>query len=428
MSQHTEPTAIENADLAEEEATSTESTWSNLISLEDKRKFKAARLNRQKVFLACEFLTQNSVPVNEPNIHALLQAHDIRVGRSDRFKYLGVWEKGDPNEQTSEIPAISGLVPPPFPQTPIPQTADRPDELLADKDRPQPHGGAGRQPRPRTRPDRPDSGDRHPQHRRGRRQSPLGRLLGRDRPSADGDPAVRTGANLFLLASAMATIISADTSFRYFRDELGITDLWERLAMFTVVEVVLVACGSAERAKVRRDPSARPGLPAFVAWAWCGVAAWMAFHLSGLNAGLTRVLLGPVLAVVMLHLALRAEAGARQRKSSVWSKVREEFRERLLSWIGLDNVGRTAAVRIQDRNMDRLLSLRTSRWPKRAVRKRRLRALRKSGAAHSPERMRYLMEQIAAEQHLETLFEQPYRSPWVMPDSAPRQTRETLSA
>lgn len=79
--------------------------------------------------------------------------------------------------------------------------------------------------------------------------------------------------------------VSLDTSWRFFGDRLHIVGT-ERVVMFCVTELALVACAAGMRANVRRiDPvTGRPGpagAPRLVAWALCGLAGYAALLLSG---------------------------------------------------------------------------------------------------------------------------------------------------
>jgi len=219
------------------------------------------------------------------------------------------------------------------------------------------------------------------------------------------------GAGLFYLVAAAATAISIDTSWRFFEQRLGITNDLERVAMFAVVELALIACGWAMRASVRR-PGGKPGPARTLAWALCGLAAYMAIDLSGPVEGIARVALGPVLGLVALHLALGIEVRVRRGASgTTWSRIGGELRERVLSRLGLADDNRTALARTRDRAADRAARLATSR---RAIaRKRRLaRAVRTSGAALDATQRERLMTQVAALRHLDDLVKTDRPSPW----------------
>lgn len=224
--------------------------------------------------------------------------------------------------------------------------------------------------------------------------------------SSDG-PA---GAFGFYVVAVMAMLVSIDTSWRYFEHELGITDLRERIVMFAVIEFALVACGYGMRANVVRH--GRPGAPRLFAWALCGLAAYMAWQLSGLAEGIARVALGPVLSLVMLHLALGIEIRARQdEQTTTWVRIGREMRERVLSRIGLANDERDAVARTRDRAARRAARLALAkRSPLRSV--RLARALRTSNVAHDPTARDRMLTELAAVRHADDLADLDQPSPW----------------
>lgn len=217
------------------------------------------------------------------------------------------------------------------------------------------------------------------------------------------------GAAGFYVVAVMGTLISVDTSWRFFGEVLRIDNLAERAAMFAVLETALVACGYGMRANVRRGDS--PGGPRMLAWVLCGLSAYMAVALSGPVAGLARVALGPALALVALHLALGIEIRARRTaRTGVWARVGRELRERALSRLGLADDERDALARTRDRAAARAARLATSRGPWR--RRRLARAVRASGATVDAERRERLVEQVAALRHLDDLVDVDWPSPW----------------
>ncbi|HVV23208.1 MAG TPA: hypothetical protein VHF06_27495, partial [Pseudonocardiaceae bacterium] len=143
----------------------------------------------------------------------------------------------------------------------------------------------------------------------------------------------------YYAGAAGGLAVSLNTSWRFFGDRLGVTGA-ERVIMFSVLELAFVACALGMRANVRHvDPvTGRPGsagAPRLVAWALCGLSGYAALVLSGPVDGIARVALGPVLSLVMLHLALGIEIrhGAGTR-TGAWARVAGELRERALSRLG----------------------------------------------------------------------------------------------
>lgn len=218
------------------------------------------------------------------------------------------------------------------------------------------------------------------------------------------------GAAGFYLVAFLALLVSVDTSWRFFGQELGIRNVFERAVMFSVLEAALISCGSAMRAGVRR--SGRPGPARWVAWTLCGVSAYMALILSGPLAGAARVALGPLLSLTMLHLALGIEIRSKRGSTmTTWARIGHEMRERALSWLGLSDDQRDALARTRDRAAHRAAKLASADAV--AFRRSRLaRALRKANVAHeTPARTRMLAE-LATAKHADQLRELELPSPW----------------
>ncbi|MCP2200968.1 hypothetical protein [Lentzea flava] len=232
--------------------------------------------------------------------------------------------------------------------------------------------------------------------------------------SADGEtpaePVKPAGAKGFYAVAVLSIGVSVDTSWRFFAQRLGITDVVERVVLFSVMEAALIACGWAMRAGVRRD--GRPGPARLVAWALTAFAAFAALSLSGPVAGTARVLLGPVLGLVMLHLALGIEIRATRQRTTTWARVGRELRERLLSLLGLGDDHRDALARTRDRAALRAARLAlASRWT--PFRTRRLRkALHASHVAHDPVQRDRMLRELGVLQHAHKLAETTQPSPW----------------
>lgn len=225
-------------------------------------------------------------------------------------------------------------------------------------------------------------------------------------PPEAGTPA---GAGGFYIVAAMSLLVSMNTSWRFFENNLHIADLAERSVMFGVLEAGLIACGLGMRANVRR--SGQPGAPRLFAWMLCGMSSYMACLLSGPSVGLARVALGPALGLVMLHLALGIEIKARHARTTTLARVGRELRERLLSRLGLADDERDALARTRQRAAGRVarLSLGTTVWFRTA---RVLRALKASNAAHDPGAQDWLLAELATTQHAKDLPTLTLPSPW----------------
>jgi hypothetical protein len=219
------------------------------------------------------------------------------------------------------------------------------------------------------------------------------------------------GSTPWYLASAVAVGVSVDTSWRFFEHKMHITDLHERALLFAVLEVALFAAGWSMRAGVRRD--GHPGSARLIAWALCGMSAYMAYELSGPMEGLARVLLGPVLALVALHQALGIEIKARLgQRSGTWARIGREMRERVLSRLGLADDSRDALQRTRERAAERAAWLATHPervWFKRA---RLARAVRRAQVATDATMKRTMLAHAAAYANLGLLMEIQPASPW----------------
>jgi hypothetical protein len=226
-------------------------------------------------------------------------------------------------------------------------------------------------------------------------------------------PARSHGVGGFYLAAVMGTLVSVDTSWRFFGDVLGITATRERALMFAVLEVTLIACGYSMRASVRR-PDGTPGPARVVAWALCALSAGMAIVLSGPVVGVARVTLGPVLALVCLHLALGIEVRVRRgRHAGTWGRIVHELRERVLSRLGLADDARDALARTRDRALVRAARLTKARWAF-FQETRRTRAVRISGATSDLLQRRRLVEQVASLQHIGDLSSIRWPNTWLL--------------
>ncbi|WP_236790994.1 hypothetical protein [Amycolatopsis sp. GM8] len=230
-------------------------------------------------------------------------------------------------------------------------------------------------------------------------------------------PAVKTkrttpeGSRGFYLVAFMSLLVSVDTSWRFFGEKLGITSIPERAAMFAVVEVALIACGFAMRAGIRSEHG-KPGPARLILWALCAASGYMAFDLAGPVSGLARVTLGPVLGVVMLHLALGIELRHARTRVTMWTRVSRELKERFLSRLGLGDDERDALARTRDRAARRAAHLARASWftPFRKVRLGK--ELRKANVAHDDRMRSRLMAELAAVQHADELRRLDLASPW----------------
>ncbi len=225
-------------------------------------------------------------------------------------------------------------------------------------------------------------------------------------------PQKRFSTWVFLLGAMVGLVVSVDTSWRFFGDKLGVTNIPERIAMFAGMEIVLIACGIAMFEGVRRR-GGTPGPARWLAWALCGASAYAALVLSGPFLGAARVIFGPVLSVVALHFALGVELRARgYQRTGTLARIGRELRERFLSRFGLADDERDAMTRTRDRAARRVARLAMApKWT--PLRRSRLdRAMRKSNIAHDEDVRARMLAELAAIRHARDLRNLKQESPW----------------
>lgn len=159
-------------------------------------------------------------------------------------------------------------------------------------------------------------------------------------------------ATLGLLAPAsLALAMSADTSYRFLKTALDITDHTERVLLCGVAESAIVALTVYAWATRTKGP-------AYLAYAAVLVQAIPAFQVSGATGGPVRVVLGPVLLAVMLHLLLGLELRMSGEKSDgILAAALREMRERLTASLGIGRRGADSAAIARSRAADRAVDL-----------------------------------------------------------------------
>jgi hypothetical protein len=224
--------------------------------------------------------------------------------------------------------------------------------------------------------------------------------------------------------AALATMtVSLNTSWRFFDKVLHIsTDYGERYIMFAVAELALIVSGAGMAANVRR--TGQPGSFRMVVWGMCGVSAYMAWKMSNLEEGIGRILLGPALGTIMLHLALGLELRSRHHRSGTLARIGHELRERTLSRLGLADDERDALQRSRDRSAYRAAQLclpRRWRWSRQARLQRALMAAHIADDEHLRGRMLARLSVLRHAHELAT-YDQP--SPWPSSSSSPIDEEE----
>lgn len=221
--------------------------------------------------------------------------------------------------------------------------------------------------------------------------------------------------------AAVSMTVSLNTSWRFFDLVLHIpTANAERWIMFAVAELALFVCGAGMAVNVHR--SGHPGSFRTVVWSMCAAMAYMAWAMSSPGEALGRILLGPVLGTVMLHLGLGLELRTHHEGAGIAARIGRELRERVLGRLGLGDDGRDAAQRTRDRKAYRAATLsRPHRYPWSRPAKLE-RALVASGVADDESLRQRMLARLAVLQHAHELAELTQSSPWQ--SSSPRSASE----
>ncbi len=154
-----------------------------------------------------------------------------------------------------------------------------------------------------------------------------------------------------LIPATLALGMSADTSYRFLGTSLGITEDIERLALCGVAEAAIIALTIYAWATGSKGA-------AYLAYAAVLVQALPAFEVSGSVGGPVRVILGPVLLAVLLHLLLGLELRMSGQKSDgLLASALRELRERLTAYLGIGRRGADSAAIARSRAADRAVDL-----------------------------------------------------------------------
>lgn len=229
------------------------------------------------------------------------------------------------------------------------------------------------------------------------------------------------------VGAVVSTAYSADTSWNFARDHLGMTSSTERGVMFAAAEIGLFAMAYMARANLKNPKIKAPGAPGVLVWVVTGVQVIPAYSESGFVAGTVRAFVGPVMAGLLWHLAmgieLRHSTGSDSQALS--AVLARELRERLLSRLGLAVRGQDAEqltrirwTRIATRRAARLADLEAAKadgWRARRARRRLAAAVDRTDAGVLPEQRAVLLDRIAAYRHASRLASVNLPNPWEIP-------------
>ncbi|MEU0308905.1 hypothetical protein, partial [Streptomyces cyaneofuscatus] len=237
-----------------------------------------------------------------------------------------------------------------------------------------------------------------------------------------GTPTVWVAA----FAALGCTAYSAETSWFFAADYLGMTDTVQRAAFFSTAELALFANALLARQNLRNQGA--PGVPGTLVWVLTGVQIIPAYAESGPVGGTVRAIVGPVMAAMLWHLAMGIELRLHKPDASsqgLLATLGREVRERLLSRLGVATRNRDAAQITRERATERAgaLASRLAKMPEkdranrhgRRIERRLERALSRSGVGTDPDQRRALLEQLATRRHAAALASVALPSPWTQP-------------
>ncbi|MFJ3097969.1 hypothetical protein [Streptomyces hydrogenans] len=243
---------------------------------------------------------------------------------------------------------------------------------------------------------------------------------------------ITIGVALGGLAAAACTGYSADGSWRFAADVLGMTNATERILLFGAAELAMLALVMMARENLNGERGV-PGAPGVLIKVVTGVQVVPAVMISpDFASGTVRAFFGPILAALLWHLVLdidlRAKKPAAESKTLVAILTREA-RERLFAHLGLAQRDRTAIDIAQDhavhraaRRIQRFADMaEATRAGRRGQRLRRRIAgdLRTARISHDPFRRAELMSMLAHTSSIGLLADKEHGDPWAVDPDAP---------
>ncbi|MBR7830177.1 hypothetical protein KDK95_27990 [Actinospica sp. MGRD01-02] len=174
------------------------------------------------------------------------------------------------------------------------------------------------------------------------------RLLGRWEAS--------TGVRMAAFSAVMSTLVSGNSSWRYFGAHLQVTDPHVRALMFATGECMQFALALMARENYMAEGSTGGGVASLLVWAVSGVQCVPAFEEGGLAGGFVRSALGPVSAAVLWHLAMGVELvhlGPADHRGGRLGRIARFLAESVMASLGLAQPDRDAEAIAKDRAVRR---------------------------------------------------------------------------
>ena len=243
------------------------------------------------------------------------------------------------------------------------------------------------------------------------------RLLGR------GDAS--TGVRMAAFSAVMSTLVSGNSSWRFFGTHLQVTDPHVRALMFATGECMQFALALMARENYMAENSTGGGIPSLLVWVVSGVQCVPAFEEGGLAGGFVRAYLGPISAAILWHLAMGVELvhlGPADHRGGRLGRICRFLAESTMASLGLTQPDRDAQEIAKDRAVRRAVrhglrydlmtpKTRTRRRGKRAIRRMKWAMLRAEIGTDRPRTHRLALQLLGARSAL-ALIELELPSLW----------------
>lgn len=234
-----------------------------------------------------------------------------------------------------------------------------------------------------------------------------------------------TGVRMAAFSAVMSTLVSGNSSWRFFGTHLQVTDPHVRALMFATGECMQFALALMARENYMAENSTGGGIPSLLVWVVSGVQCVPAFEEGGLAGGFVRAYLGPISAAILWHLAMGVELvhlGPADQRGGRLGRISRFLAESTMASLGLTQPDRDAQEIAKDRAVKRAVrhglrydlmtpKTRTRRRGKRAIRRMKWAMLRAEIGTDRPRTHRLALQLLGARSAL-ALIELELPSLW----------------
>ncbi|MBR7830165.1 hypothetical protein KDK95_27930 [Actinospica sp. MGRD01-02] len=234
-----------------------------------------------------------------------------------------------------------------------------------------------------------------------------------------------TGVRMAAFSAVMSTLVSGNSSWRFFGTHLQVTDPHVRALMFATGECMQFALALMARENYMAENSTGGGIPSLLVWVVSGVQCVPAFEEGGLAGGFVRAYLGPISAAILWHLAMGVELvhlGPADHRGGRLGRISRFLAESTMASLGLTQPDRDAQEIAKDRAVKRAVrhglrydlmtpKTRTRRRGRRAIRRMKWAMLRAEIGTDRPRTHRLALQLLGARSAL-ALIELELPSLW----------------